>query len=264
MSKTSTIKLPDVYAKGFDPTSPNAPGAGDGLPYVNHTIFHIIELAGDDHLAGALLFHFMFLCRRSQILIGKKRWYVRSRADLCHQVRMTRHQYDRALKELKLLGFVETRRLPFSPASLHLADRHAPERSRRHAMGGTRRRRVDDPGGAVQDQHRFRIAPFARRTRSARCDDPAKVTLNRWTIHDLRRTARSAMTQAGISPDHAERALGHVIGGVRGVYDRHDYFDEKRRAFEALAGYVGHVLNRQPNVVSIRRASNTNGGACSH
>ncbi len=34
------------------------------------------------------------------------------------------------------------------------------------------------------------------------------ATLPRWTIHDLRRTGRSLMSQAGISPDHAERALG--------------------------------------------------------
>jgi len=27
---------------------------------------------------------------------------------------------------------------------------------------------------------------------------------------------------AGISSDHAERALGHVIAGVRGVYDQHN------------------------------------------
>jgi integrase len=76
-----------------------------------------------------------------------------------------------------------------------------------------------------------------------RGDDPATLTLNRWTIHDLRRTARSLMTQAGISPDHAERALGHVIGGVRGVYDRHGYREEKRRAFEALAARVERVVN---------------------
>jgi integrase len=85
-----------------------------------------------------------------------------------------------------------------------------------------------------------------------RDDDPSKVTLDHWTIHDLRRTARSLMTRAGVPPDHAERALGHVIGGVRGVYDRHDYLDEKRKAFEALAAYVGHVLDPQPNVVPIR------------
>ena len=70
--------------------------------------------------------------------------------------------------------------------------------------------------------------------------------LERWTIHDLRRTARSLMTQAGVSPDHAERALGHVISGVRGVYDRHDYFDEKRAGFEALAAHIERVLNPQP------------------
>jgi integrase len=41
-----------------------------------------------------------------------------------------------------------------------------------------------------------------------------------WTVHVLRRTARSLMSRAGVPTDHAERCLGHVIGGVRGVYDR--------------------------------------------
>jgi hypothetical protein len=58
-----------------------------------------------------------------------------------------------------------------------------------------------------------------------------------------------------IAPNHAERALGHVIGGVRGVYDRHGYRDEKRAAFEALAGHIARVVNPQPNVVPIRRAA---------
>ena len=41
-----------------------------------------------------------------------------------------------------------------------------------------------------------------------------------WRLHDLRHTARSLMSRAGVNPDIAERCLGHVIGGVRGVYDR--------------------------------------------
>ena len=73
-------------------------------------------------------------------------------------------------------------------------------------------------------------------------DDVDKITVPGWTIHDLRRTARSLMSQAGVAPDHAERALGHVIGGVRGVYDRHAYREEKRRAFEALAARIDHIL----------------------
>jgi integrase len=73
-----------------------------------------------------------------------------------------------------------------------------------------------------------------------------------WTLHDLRRTARSLMSRAGVPSDHAERCLGHVIGGVRGTYDRHEYHSEKAKAFEALAGLIERIVNPQPNVVAIR------------
>ena len=53
-----------------------------------------------------------------------------------------------------------------------------------------------------------------------------------WTLHDLRRTARSLMSRAGVPRDHAERVLGHAIAGVEGVYDRHAYEDEKAAALE--------------------------------
>jgi integrase len=76
--------------------------------------------------------------------------------------------------------------------------------------------------------------------------------LPRWTIHDLRRTARSLMSRAGVPADHAERCLGHVIGGIRGTYDRHDFYDEKARAFEALAGLVDRIINPTPNVVQMK------------
>jgi integrase len=73
-----------------------------------------------------------------------------------------------------------------------------------------------------------------------------------WTVHDLRRTARSLMSRAGVPSDHAERCLGHVIGGVRGVYDRHAYREEKARAFEALAAQIERIVRPQPNVVALR------------
>jgi len=46
------------------------------------------------------------------------------------------------------------------------------------------------------------------------------------------------MSRAGVPSDHAELCLGHVIAGVRGVYDRHAYRAEKLEAFEKLAGQV--------------------------
>jgi integrase len=65
-----------------------------------------------------------------------------------------------------------------------------------------------------------------------------------WTLHDLRRTARSLMSRAGVSADIAERVLGHVIPGVRGVYDRHSFIDEKRDAVDRLARLVTQILDQ--------------------
>jgi integrase len=75
-----------------------------------------------------------------------------------------------------------------------------------------------------------------------------------WVIHDLRRTARTLMSRAGVDADVAERCLGHAIGGVRATYDRHEFEQEKRRAFEALAGMIETII-RGPteNVVQLRR-----------
>ena len=76
-----------------------------------------------------------------------------------------------------------------------------------------------------------------------------------WTLHDLRRTARSLMSRAGVSADVAERCLGHVISGVRGTYDRHAYFDEKKRAFEGLAALVERIINPPvANVIPLETA----------
>jgi integrase len=64
-----------------------------------------------------------------------------------------------------------------------------------------------------------------------------------WTIHDLRRTAKSLMARAGIAPHISERVLGHAIAGVEGVYDQHGYAEEKGRALAALASLVERIIN---------------------
>jgi integrase len=72
-----------------------------------------------------------------------------------------------------------------------------------------------------------------------------------WTLHDCRRTARSLMSRAGVNTDHAERCLGHVISGIRGTYDRHQFHSEMSRAFEALAAQIERIVNPTPNVVAM-------------
>jgi len=72
-------------------------------------------------------------------------------------------------------------------------------------------------------------------------------------IHDLRRTARSLMSRAGVRPDVAERVLGHALQGVEGIYDRHCYSDEKAAALATLAALVDRILaGPSDNVVDLR------------
>jgi integrase len=100
---------------------------------------------------------------------------------------------------------------------------------------------------------KFKRAFDAKVLGELRKEDPQAETLPNWTLHDLRRTARSLMSRTGVSSDIAERTLGHVLPGVRGTYDRHAYYDEKKRAFEALAALIERIVNPQAgNVVPIR------------
>ena len=76
-----------------------------------------------------------------------------------------------------------------------------------------------------------------------------------WRLHDLRRTARTLMSRAGVPSDHAERVLGHALPQIRGVYDKYGYLPEKREALEKLAALLDSIINPPPaNVVALRKA----------
>jgi integrase len=85
-----------------------------------------------------------------------------------------------------------------------------------------------------------------------RLDQASGVT--GWVPHDLRRTARTLMSRAGVDSAIAERTLGHIQPGVQGVYDRHRYFDEKADALRRLAALIERVLAPPPSaqVVNLR------------
>jgi integrase len=84
-----------------------------------------------------------------------------------------------------------------------------------------------------------------------RGEDPAKVNLPPWVNHDLRRTLRSRLSELRVSQDVAEAILAHVKPGIRGVYDRYEYFDEKRYALELWATRLRSIVQPQPNVVEL-------------
>jgi integrase len=87
----------------------------------------------------------------------------------------------------------------------------------------------------------------------AKMEEIAGHPIPHWVLHDLRRTAKTLMTRAGVLPHISERVLGHAIEGVEGVYDQHDYFAEKSDALKKLGALVDTILNSAGKVVAIKR-----------
>ncbi len=68
--------------------------------------------------------------------------------------------------------------------------------------------------------------------------------VEKWTLHDLRRTAATGMAQLCIPPHVVEKVLNHSSGtfaGVAGVYNRFGYLPEMR---EALETWERHLTER--------------------
>jgi integrase len=87
-----------------------------------------------------------------------------------------------------------------------------------------------------------------------KADFDKRCVVTGWALHDLRRTARSLLARAGVPSDHAEQCLGHVVKGVEGVYNKHDYHQEKKHAFTALAVQIERIANPpQGNVTPLKK-----------
>jgi integrase len=83
--------------------------------------------------------------------------------------------------------------------------------------------------------------------------------LEPFTIHDLRRTARTHLEALGVSPYVAERCLNHKIKGIEGIYNRHDYFEERKAALNTWAALLVQLEHGKVNkVVPIRRNKSHN------
>ncbi|WP_441229454.1 tyrosine-type recombinase/integrase [Tardiphaga sp. 215_C5_N2_1] len=72
--------------------------------------------------------------------------------------------------------------------------------------------------------------------------DPG-ATFQSWSPHDLRRTLYSGLQRLGFSIEVAEACVNHKLGGVAGVYGRHQYLAEKTAAFEAWSRHVDGLVN---------------------
>ena len=92
-------------------------------------------------------------------------------------------------------------------------------------------------------------AALAKNIRPVLGDDFA-----RFTVHDFRRTARTHLEALGTLPHVAERCLNHKVKGVEGIYNRHDYFEERKGALQTWADLLEELeAGKTGNVVPIKR-----------
>jgi integrase len=89
----------------------------------------------------------------------------------------------------------------------------------------------------------------------ARLDELSGVT--DWQYHDLRRTVATGLQRLGVRLEVTEAVLNHTSGsrgGIVGVYQRHNWADEKRQALDAWARHVVELVEGRPaaKVVELR------------
>ncbi|EFH2868386.1 DUF4102 domain-containing protein [Escherichia coli] len=66
--------------------------------------------------------------------------------------------------------------------------------------------------------------------------------IKHFTVHDLRRTFRSLASSVGTPRHIARLCTNHRQGGVDGIYDRHEYFEERKAAHQKVADLVSPYL----------------------
>lgn len=64
------------------------------------------------------------------------------------------------------------------------------------------------------------------------------IDVQHFVLHDFRRTASTHLHEMGHNSDAIERALAHKIQGIKGVYNRADYAEQRRVILQAWADFV--------------------------
>lgn len=63
-----------------------------------------------------------------------------------------------------------------------------------------------------------------------------------WSLHDFRRVLATNLNDMGVNADAVEQLLGHSLSGVRGIYNRSKYMDEKLKALTMWCDYLNSLL----------------------
>jgi integrase len=70
------------------------------------------------------------------------------------------------------------------------------------------------------------------------------MDVQHFVLHDFRRTASTHLHEMGHSSDAIELALAHKISGIKGVYNRAEYANQRRMILQAWADFVDAQMHQ--------------------
>ena len=73
--------------------------------------------------------------------------------------------------------------------------------------------------------------------------------IQNFVIHDFRRTASTHLHETGFNSDWIEKALAHETKGIRGVYNKAQYADQRQEMLKWWANFVDSQIEENRNVI---------------
>jgi integrase len=124
----------------------------------------------------------------------------------------------------------------------------------RQALKLLRTQRARHPHSSVVfPMHGSDYTPIAASTLN-RALSRIHMNIEHFTVHDLRRTAATNLSEQEYNTDVIEKALNHKLKGVRGVYNRAQYATQRREMLQAWADWLD-ALQAQPMASEVARNS---------
>jgi len=80
-----------------------------------------------------------------------------------------------------------------------------------------------------------------------------EIDVRDFVLHDFRRTASTHLHETGFNSDWIEKALAHETKGIRGVYNRAQYLDQRREMLQWWADFVDSQIDEGKSNVIIGR-----------
>jgi integrase len=127
--------------------------------------------------------------------------------------------------------------------SAHIVPLSQPARELLHSVASDK---PADVQAAPQRANRSLVFPGERGTpfsgwSKAKSGLDKASSVSGWWLHDLRRTLATGLQRLGVRLEVTEAVLNHLSGsraGIVGIYQRHDWAEEKRSALDAWSAHL--------------------------